>query len=273
MEEDDLLSGLTPDAGLLGNTLGDVGGALEGADTELDDQGQPIVKPVTVADLQAKLARVEQKSADDVRFAVLEAKLAAAEERSKGGYNAPPPQPQYSKEQIAEYNEKILTDFSANPLGFLERFKAGVLEDARQMYATNANPALGNAAEMMIDGFITKQSKGIPDSAYVEAVKVFESEMDEIDRASLMSMTREKREKELKRIWTSAIGQVAIKSYQNKPAPVRTLGGGTTGGTPGRGGSSKLAKIAAGMGYTEIQAARFLKTSKLTEDEALQALG
>lgn len=228
------------------------------------------------ATLKARIAALEAEKATqakDIEIAQLRGKLEAAEELGKRQPAAPAPQPkQYTEAELAAMNEKLVQELSTNPLAALQRVRELAKADALAEMQAASSPALGTAGQMVIENFLGRMSKLVEPKWYALAEKEFHAETSSLDPAALLQIQPQERAVILKRFWDAAMGRVTATMLAKKQTAAPRGVAGSAGGGGAAAQPQGIKRLATAMGVSEIDAQRWLKASKLTLKEALDAI-
>lgn len=228
--------------------------------------------------LKARIAALEAEkitAGKDVEIAKLRGKLEATEEFGKRApVREAPAAKVYTQAELDKMNEQLVAELSTNPLAALQRVRDLAKADALAEMQAASSPALGTAGAMVIENFLTRMSKSIEPKWYALAEKEFHAETSSLDPAGLLQLPVTDRNVILKRFWDAALGRVTATMLSRKQtAAPRNMGGGSGGG----GGANQpggIKKLAQSLGYTELEAQRYVKASfpNLTPAEGVKAM-
>ena len=282
MDMDLDLSGLGEDEALHTEAIDDL--SLIGAE---DDEQTPEQRALALAAkekeandpgvLKARIAALEAERTKDAVIAALNARLAKAEAQAEAAAlmhkPAPPVAKQYSAEELAAMNEKLVNELATNPLAALQRVRDLAKADALAELQSTASPALAAAGGMVLETFLGKQEKAMQPKWYKAAEAKFHAATAGLDVGQLVALSASDRNTILTRFWNAAVGEVTVEQLSKPKAaqPQRLAGGGGAGGG-GSAAPAGIKKLAAALGCNEIEAQKWLKSAKLTLKEALEAV-
>lgn len=195
------------------------------------NQAQPDLDQAELARLRelatkfAPLAGIaEALEADPSKYFAVEAALRGQQLTQPQTQNQPQRQ-QLTPEQLAEVDAR----FQASPTQTSYDIAKIAAREVQQEILQQANPLMGATGDLMIDSF--KNGKSGSDPLYKQILPLFERQLGDINRQSLIGMSAGDRSRALELRWSAAKSQVydkAAAQKQNDPPP--HIGGG--GGAP-----------------------------------------
>lgn len=227
--------------------------------------------------LKAKIAKLEAEkvtAAKDIEIATLRGKLEAADEYGRRSPAVAAPAARvYTDAEMTAMNQKLVEELSTNPLAALQRVRELAKADALAEMQAASSPALGTAGQMVIENFLTRKSKGIEAKWYSMAEKEFHAETSSLDPGALLQLPVAERSKILDRFWQAAMGRVTEQMLSKRgTASPRSIGGAGGASGPSNQGGAPIKRLAAALGYTEMDALRFAKASfpKIADAQAVK---